>query len=153
MSSFCDIIFRTLYLKEGGNTPGIPMTGIQIKSEEDWEMKRRYCMEIGEYSPLYYYFAYFDNDEYLADFLFAREEVNVTVEGEYGNEDEPFHIIQCRIPKAQREAFLRAIDDLPEWMSRLGKKGYDSYCIGFLRQAAEFAARRAAGGPGNIPLP
>ena len=109
-------------------------------------MKRRYLMEIAEYSPLYYYFAYFDNDEYLADVLFNRENVEVTVEGEYGNEDEPFHIIQCRIPKAQRDAFLRAIDDLPDWMTRLGRTGYDEYCRGFFRQVAEYEAGKAAAG-------
>ena len=120
-------------------------------------MKRRYIMEIGEYSPLYYYFAYFDTDEYLADFLFHREEVEVTVEGEYWEEEEkPFHIVQCRIPKTQRAAFLRAIDDLPDWMASLGRTGYDEYCHGFLRKAAEYRARKAAvetsGRCRNIPL-
>ena len=115
-------------------------------------MKRRYIMEIGENSPLYYYFAYFDTEEYLADFLFHREKVDVTVEGEYWEEEEPFHIVQCRIPKAQRAAFLRAIDDLPDWMASLGRAGYDEYCHGFLRRAAEFRDRKAAGQTGNFPL-
>ena len=105
-------------------------------------MKRRYCIEIADGPSPYYHFAYFDTDEYLADCLFAHEKVDVTVEGEYGNEEDPYRIILCRIPRQHRKGFLHAIDLLPGLMAYAGKTGYDDYCMDVLATAAQYAEKR-----------
>ena len=116
-------------------------------------MKRRYLFEITDGMSPFYTFAYFDTEDHLADFLFDREKVDVTVEGEFAAEDDPYRIILCHIPRKQREAFLRAVDDLPAWMAHLGKPDYDAFCIGFLLNAnAYMKSGKAAGRPGSIPL-
>ncbi len=73
--------------------------------------------------------SYFDTEEHLADFLFAREHVDVTILGELEEEDveDPFRFVLCRVPREQRSGFLRAIDDLPDLMSAMGKTGYDEF--------------------------
>ncbi len=107
----------------------------------------RYCFEISVGPSPYYWFAYFDTPDHLADFLFTHEEADVTVEGEYGEEENPYRIILCRIPKDRREAFLHAVDLLPALMAYVGKTDYDDFCRGVLADAVHFlSARRTAGG-------
>lgn len=109
-------------------------------------MKCRYLIEITDGPTPYYHFVYFDTEDHLARFLFARDSVEVTVEGEYGNEEEPYRFIACRIPLSQREAFLQVIDELPEWMKYLGKTDYDEFCRNVLEDMAAFqASGRMAG--------
>ena len=101
-------------------------------------MKRRYLFEIADGPSPYYCFAYFDSDEHLADFLFAREHVDVTILEEYAADEDPFQIVLCRIPRKHRSGFLRAIEDLPELMSEVGKTDYDEFCQNYMLRAAQF---------------
>ena len=107
-------------------------------------MGSRYIFEISDGPSQYYHFAYFDTDDYLADFLFAHEHVNVTIEGEYGAEDDPYRIIMCQVPKTQRNQFLSCIEMLPELMTYVGKTDYDDFCINFMTNAARYMARKEA---------
>lgn len=115
-------------------------------------MKRRYLFEIPDGPSPYYGFAYFDTEEHLADSLFAREHVDVTILGELEEEDveEPFRFVLCRVPREQRSGFLRAIDDLPDLMSAMGKTGYDEFCQTVMLHAPQFM--RSIMKDNNIPL-
>ena len=72
---------------------------------------------------------YFDTHDHLADFLFEHEHVSITVEGEFGDEDEPYGIILCRIAREDRESFLHAVELLPSLMAYVGKTDYDVWKI------------------------
>ena len=109
-------------------------------------MKTRYCIEItGDPSPDYH-FAYFDTDEYLAFFLFKYERIDVTIDAEYGAEDDPYRMVECRVPKEQRKAFLHAMDLLPAFMAYAGKADYTDYCREFFLNAGQFLTRRREAG-------
>ena len=114
-------------------------------------MGARYIFEIKDGPSRYDHFAYFDTEEYLADFLFEYEHVDVTKEGEFGAEDDPYRLIMCRIPRKQRERFLRCAEMLPGLMAYVGKNDYDEFCRDFMTNAARYMASHAPVGR-NIPL-
>ena len=114
-------------------------------------MGSRYIFEISDGPSKDYHFAYFDTDEHLADFLFAHEHVDVTIEGEFGAEGDPYRIIICQISKEQRDKFLRCVEELPGLMANVGKTDYDDFCIGFMMNAANYMACNLTAGRG-IPL-
>ena len=103
-------------------------------------MKRRKYSGTGNSPAEFCRFAYYDTDKYLADFLFARENVAVEVEGEFTNGQDPYRIIRCRVPREQREAFLRAVDRLPDWLAYVGRKDYDAYCLSVLLDAVQYSS-------------
>ena len=107
-------------------------------------MGSRYIFEISDGPSKHYHFAYFDTEDHLADFLFAHEHVDVTIEGEFGAEDDPYRIIMCQIPKDQRNRFLRCVEMMPELMEYVGKTDYDDFCRDFMMNAARFMNRREA---------
>ncbi len=113
-------------------------------------MVSRYCMEIKDGPSPYNWFAYFDTDDRLAQFLFDYEKVDITVEGEYGKQEDPYRIILVRIPGSQRLAFLKVIDLLPGLMEYLGKTDYDDFCRGVLADADRIVTGRRTGK--RIPL-
>ena len=61
-------------------------------------------------------------------FLFNFYHVDVTVENVFGNEDEKYRIILCRIPRNQREAFLKAVALIPGLMDYTGHTDYEDFC-------------------------
>ena len=103
-------------------------------------MKSRYCFEIADDISAYYCFSYIDSEDNLADFLFKQMKVNVEPQMEFHNDDDPFKIVMCRIPRQQREAFLEAVDMLPGLMAYVGRAGYDEYCLDLMKSASQFLA-------------
>ena len=114
-------------------------------------MGSRYIFEISNGPSKHYHFVYFDTEDHLADFLFAHEHVDVTIEGEFGVEDDPYLIIICQIPKDQCDRFLRCIEMLPELMKYVGKTDYDAFCLNIMMNAAHYMARKKTFGR-SIPL-
>ena len=110
----------------------------------------RYCFEIKDGPSPYNWFAYFDTEDHLADFVFSHEKVNVTIEGEYGAEGDPYRIILGRIQKEQREAFLKALDLIPALMEYVGKTDYDDFCQSFMMDVDMYM--KTGKRPQDIPL-
>ena len=113
-------------------------------------MANRYYFEITDGPKPYYCFAYFDTEDHLGSYLFELEHVDVTVESEYGAEDDPYRIILCRIPLDQRDNFLHVVELLPELMNYVGNTDYDDYCMNFMKNAAAAAGKKR--GARNLPL-
>jgi len=114
-------------------------------------MNIRYCFELQDSPYLDPCFAYFDTPDHLAEFLFDHEHVDVAVEGEYSlRETDPYRIIICRIPKGQRDEFLKCIGLLPAFMSYAGHDDYESYCRSV---TSDFLLRSGRGTSGrSIPI-
>ena len=108
-------------------------------------MKQRFAMEILNESPAFCGFAYFDTEEHLADILFADAGVDVEILREYGTEEDPYRVIECRIPKDQRARFLGCIDLLPQVMGYVGRTDYVDYCQEFLANMDTAAAGISSG--------
>ena len=108
-------------------------------------MEPKYCIEITDGPSPDCRFAYFDSDDGLGQFLFEHEHVRLEVEQEYGEEGAPYRIVRCRVPREDREAFLRTVDLLPGLMAYVGRTDYEAFCRGILREAScgRGPARRA----------
>ena len=109
-------------------------------------MRARYYFEIVDSASPDCTFVYFDTAEHLADPLFAHLDVKIRVEGEYGNDEEPFRMIMCSVTRPQRESFLKIVDLLPAVMRYAGHTGYDAYCRGVMLQALKLGRGRLGAG-------
>ena len=112
-------------------------------------MKPRYCFEIADGPSTHYCFAYIDTVDNLADFLFDHMKIDVEHEMEFHYDDDPFKIVMCRVPRNQRETFLKAVDVLPGLMDYVGITGYHEYCTEIMQNAARFLKEKE--NPGNTP--
>ena len=108
-------------------------------------MKQRFVLEILDCPPAFCSFAYFDTEEHLADILFADAEIDVEILREYGAEEDPYRVIECRVPKDQRARFLGCIDLLPQVMGYVGRSDYVDYCREFMANTDQAAAAGSSG--------
>ena len=113
-------------------------------------MNPRNCFEIADGLSTDDCFAYIDSADNLADFLFDQLKIDAEREMEFHHGDEPFKIVMCRIPRQQRETFLKAIGVLPGLMDYVGITGYKEYCMEIMRNAARLLKGKEAAG--NTPL-
>ena len=105
-------------------------------------MKARYCFVFSDVPPPWAGFAYFDTAEHLADVLFDHRGVPVEKVMEAADEGSPYVTVMCRVRLEDREAFLRVVDDLPDWMACLGYNDYADHCHGVLCGARRRLAER-----------
>lgn len=89
---------------------------------------RDYCWTIEKFSFFRLYYAIIDVDEYLADNLFIKHQVTVRFGPEYMSPDSKYRVIFCSIRKRDEQAFLKAMEELPNKMLLLGHTDYPEYC-------------------------
>ena len=89
---------------------------------------RDYCWTIEKFSFFRLYFAIIDCDEYLADNLFIKHRVTVRFGPEYQQPDNKYRIIFCSIRKRDEQAFLQAMEELPNKMILCGYPDYPAFC-------------------------
>lgn len=100
-------------------------------------MSARYCIEITDGMSPDYCFTYFDTADHLADHLFSYLKVSKQTEMEFSNNENDYRVIIARIPREDRDGFLRVIDLLPGVMAYAGYTGYDEFCRNFLLDAQD----------------
>ena len=105
-----------------------------------------YFFEITDGLSADYCFSYFDTKDNLALLLFSHYHLDVTIEEVYGKEEEPYRIVLCRIPKEQREQFLRTLTLLPSMMAYAGHADYEDYCRAVMMEADSFRTEHDAAG-------
>ena len=105
-------------------------------------MNTGYYFEIVDGTPTHYCFSYIDSEDNLADFLFDHMKIIMEKEMEFHYNDDPFKVVMCRIPRRQREDFLKAIEVLPGLMAYAGREGYDEFCMDLMRNAAEYFSEK-----------
>ena len=108
-------------------------------------MKQRFVLEILDCLPAFCSFAYFDTEDHLADVLFADAGVDVEILTEFGPPDDPYRVIECRIPRDQRDRFLGCIDLLPRVMVYVDRTDYADYCREFMANMDQAVAAGFSG--------
>ena len=101
----------------------------------------RYVMEIDYGLSTHYGFSYIDTEDGLADLLFSHLKVDVEQDMEFRQDEGPYRIVMCKVPREQRAEFLRAIGLLPALMDYAGRKDYEDYCRRFFWNARLFFRR------------
>ena len=109
-------------------------------------MAHRYVAEIAYGLSTHYGFSYIDTEDGLADLLFDHLKVNVEPDMVFSSDGDPYRIIMCKVPRAQRDQFLRAIDLLPAFMAYAGRTDYEDYCRAFFLSAHRWVAEQKENG-------
>lgn len=92
----------------------------QKTNDHFWKIKR--------FSLYFFYYAFIDTEEYMADQLFIRERVRVWFGHEYVKPGSPYYAIFCKCRKKDAAAFERAMEALPSKMLLFGHRDYIPYC-------------------------
>lgn len=93
-------------------------------------------------------FYYADTPDYRADTLFYRHKIPVKYGEEFTNDNEKYIIVTCRVRKKYRNAFRKALEELPNKMALLGHSDYAAFCEQFFTKL-EKRRREEAGRPGS----
>lgn len=119
------------------------------KGERDMS---RYIAELTDGLSTHYTFSYIDTEDNLAALVFDHLKVDAEVDAVFQMEDDdPYRVVIVKIPRAQREAFLRAADLLPSFMAYAGKTDYEDYCREFFTKAARWLKEKETTGR-SVPL-
>ncbi len=94
-------------------------------------MALRYVIEITDDPSGHCCFSYIDTEDSLAGILFEHLKIDAEQEMVFHRDNDPYRIVVCRVPREQREAFLRAMDLLPSLMEYAGRTDYEEYCLEF----------------------
>ena len=112
----------------------------------------RYIAELTDGLSTHYSFAYIDTEDNLAALVFDHLKVDAEVDFVFQlEEDDPYRVVGVKIPRAQREAFLRAANLLPFFMAYAGKTDYEDYCREFFLKAHLWLKSKEAAGR-SVPL-
>ena len=90
-------------------------------------------MDLGRFLLIYYRFAFWDTEDYLADQLFIRHRVRVRFGDEYVHPEYPYRVIFCRIRRKDKQRFLDALAEMSNKMALLGHPDYDAFCESWSR--------------------
>ena len=112
-------------------------------------MSQRYVAEISYGLSTHYGFSYIDTEDGLADLLFKHLKVDVIPDTEVHGDGEPYRIVMCKVPREQREEFLRAIELLPALMEYAGKTDYEDYCRQFFTKVYRWMEKQETAGSGK----
>ena len=85
-------------------------------------------LSLERFSFRYRFYAFLDSPDYKADGLFIKHRVRVKFLQEYAKEGIEYHMIFCRIRKADEDAFLDALRELPDKMLLCGCPDYPEKC-------------------------
>ena len=113
-------------------------------------MNLKCYFEIADKTSPYNWFCYFDTQDNLAMILFRHNHIDVTIESVFGREDEPYRIVLCRIPRTQREGFLRTVFLIPAMMEYAGHTDYNDFCQELMQAALRVSLQRRR--TGNAPV-
>lgn len=87
--------------------------------------KRKNYIHIRRFSVMNAYYLYMDTAENLADELFIRKRIPVSVKRDYCKPGNPFKFVYCRVPKTHEREFLDTMAELRNKCILFGYAGYD----------------------------
>lgn len=90
--------------------------------------ERKNYWKLGRLSLRYYYYAFVDVPENLADQLFISHKVRVYFGDEFEKEDLQYKIILCKIRKSDETEFLAALSEMYNKMYLMGYSDYEENC-------------------------
>ena len=85
-------------------------------------------LKLGGLSILSCQYMYVDHEDYLADALFAQNQVPVRFGHEFKRNGSPYCIITCRVWKKDIAGFERTMESLYNKMLLLGHSDYAEFC-------------------------
>ena len=76
----------------------------------------------------YINFAYIDTTGYLADRIFAQNEIKVKFCGDYFHREKKYIVVMCKVKKKDVSVFLQSMAELKNRAILMGNTDYESFC-------------------------
>lgn len=76
----------------------------------------------------YINFAYIDTTGFLADRIFAQNEIRVKFCGDYFHKEKKYVVVMCKVKKKDASAFLQSMAELKNRAILMGNTDYESFC-------------------------
>ncbi len=76
----------------------------------------------------YINFVYIDTTGFLADRIFAQNEIRVKFCGDYFHKEKKYVIVMCKVKKKDIPAFLQSMEKLANRAILMGNTDYQSFC-------------------------
>lgn len=76
----------------------------------------------------YINFVYIDTTGFLADRIFAQNEIRVKFYGDYFHKEKKYVIVMCKVKKKDVPAFLQSMEELTNRAILMGNTDYESFC-------------------------
>lgn len=84
-------------------------------------------LKSGKFSR-YINFVYIDTTGFLADRIFAQNEIKVKFCGDYFHREKKYVVVMCKVKKKDAPVFLRSMEDLINRAIIMGNTDYESFC-------------------------
>lgn len=84
-------------------------------------------LKSGKFSR-YINFVYIDTTGFLADKIFAQNEIKVKFCGDYFHKEKKYVVVMCKVKKKDAPVFLRSMEKLTNRAIIMGNTDYESFC-------------------------
>ena len=76
----------------------------------------------------YKQFAYIDTTGFLADRIFAQNEIRVKFCGDYFHKEKKYVVVMCKVKKKDVSVFLQSMAELKNRAILMGNTDYEPFC-------------------------
>jgi len=73
-------------------------------------------------------YLYVDNQDYVADSVFYRNEIPVHFGGEFVYKNDKYIVVTCRIRKKYKKKFEKALEEVRNKFLIIGRTDYEDWC-------------------------
>ncbi|SCH66810.1 Uncharacterised protein [uncultured Ruminococcus sp.] len=73
-------------------------------------------------------FVYIDTTGFLADRIFAQNEIRVKFCGDYFHKEKKYVVVMCKVKKKDVPMFLQALKELKNRALLMGNTDYETFC-------------------------
>lgn len=73
-------------------------------------------------------FVYIDTTGFLADSIFAQNEIKVKFCGDYFHREKKYVVVMCKVKKKDVSVFLQSMAELANRAILIGNTDYESFC-------------------------
>lgn len=73
-------------------------------------------------------FVYIDTTGFLADRIFAQNEIRVKFCGDYFHKEKKYVVVMCKVKKKDVSVFLQSMAELKNRAILMGNTDYESFC-------------------------
>lgn len=73
-------------------------------------------------------FVYIDTTGFLADRIFAQNEIKVKFCGDYFHKEKKYVVVMCKVKKKDASVFLQSMTELKNRAILMGNTDYESFC-------------------------
>lgn len=91
-------------------------------------MSNNYLQLKSNWFSRYNNFVYIDTTGFLADRIFAQNEIKVKFCGDYFHKEKKYVVVMCKVKKKDALVFLQSMEELENRAILMGNTDYETFC-------------------------